>query len=322
MKVHPYIILEKFFKYILLIPLPIIPSIILEKNIWSLSTFIFISIGFIVWCQYKNCAYHISHKNIQTTKGICFKSTTHMKCKNIVFIKLQQNFISKHFSCTKIDLNANTKTGNFFDQTLFLSEQNADKILDIFISNEKETYTYKPPFRKILLMSLVWSNPLVGILMLIPAINIAAKALGNEIREKIYLGEKFKYELVQFGIPNTAAWISYILFVSWIFAFLCTYIKYKNLSLTRTQNYLIRKYGSINKTIEIMPVDHDNIKSIHIKQNLLMRMLKLKGLYFSAVGLKKKKSNRNVLIPVSTSQEIAYQIKMLKLNTCKTNDKS
>lgn len=314
MKVHPYIMLEKFFKYILLIPIPIIPSIILEKNIWSTSTLIFTLAGFIVVCQYKSCKYHITSTNIRTTKGICFKNTTYVKYKNIVFIKLQQNFISKHFNCTKIDINANTKPGNFFDQTLFLSGQNTNKFLNIFISKEKETYKYKPPLRKILLMSLVWSNPLIGILMLIPAINIAAKALGNEIRKEIYLGDKFKYELVQIGIPNAVAWISYILFMSWIFAFFYTYIKYNNLSLIRTQKYLIRKYGSINKTIEILPIDCGNIKSIHIKQNLLMRMLKLKGLYFSAVGLKKNKSNRNVLIPVSTSQEIAKQIKLLQLN--------
>ncbi len=243
-KVHIYSFFDFSRKYVLLLPIPIIPQILIGMNLLSSSTWVLSIILVLAFLKYRNISYKISPNEIIIKRNIIIKRESHIPLRNVTLVKFNQSIIKKILGIVKVDIKTNAGNEKKVDESLIISQKFANTILESIFPVEKETCIYKANKIQVIKKALIGSNPLTGLLILIPIINGTGKIFGSEIKKKLYYGEDFKSTLIDIGIPSTIAWVTYILLTSWIISVVAIYVKYYNYTISRTSSTTIYRYNT------------------------------------------------------------------------------
>ena len=155
----------------------------------------------------------------------------------------------------------------------------------------------------ILMMSAFWSNPVTGLIFIIPVINGVGKLLGKEaanemVRQSIH-SQWFYY--ARFISPAVAT-LTAIILLSWSISMLLCFLRYVRLCTYRLQEYLVIVRGLISHHMTYIRLN--SLSSVNIDQSLLMRLLRVKSCSVSAVGSGKLKGDRGMIIAADKTDKV------------------
>lgn len=308
-KTHPFTILEHLYKFSFLFIIPLLQQLIIRPrkimeiiNIFGLNILFILIIFAYTIREYTAINYHSSKYSFYISHGIIVKKRACIPYKNIHSIVVSQNIIPALFGAIKLKLNTPSKKKKKPDISLNLSQKNLNKILKSIYSKSLCKSVYKANTFKIILMSAFWSNSATGLLILALFINKLGSLIGEQAKNQIYSTVDISLQLIAFGVPPFAATLANILLTGWIISFLVQFLRYKGFGVFKFDNNLLINRGFINSYSKILNIK--DINAISIKQSLFMKILKLESTYISAVGNKKEKDDKNMLIACATKKDV------------------
>ncbi len=309
-KTHPYSILRHLKISILLILLSMLQQILFHpQNILEIigslgiNAFYVMAILFYYLSTYGNLKYYVDERSIYIREGVFIHRMYRIPKKKICTIVFYRDIISSLFGAEKISIDTPSGSYKKFDMESYFSRRNARKIREKLCEQETGQTFHRSRTAGILMMSAFWSNPVTGLIFIIPVINGVGKLLGKEaanemVRQSIH-SQWFYY--ARFISPAVAT-LTAIILLSWSISMLLCFLRYVRLCTYRLQEYLVIVRGLISHHMTYIRLN--SLSSVNIDQSLLMRLLRVKSCSVSAVGSGKLKGDRGMIIAADKTDKV------------------
>lgn len=316
-RAHPITILGNLWRVVYLIIIPLLRGFFaaLGNNLtgwlagaWAdvLILLLMVAIAVLRWWR---LTYRWDEDTLYITSGVLFQRETLIPWRKIVTISVMHPFYLQPFRAARVRVDTMGGSRSNADLTILLSPGNADALLQWGKGPKaqgtlaKGTGIYTPRNSSILALSILNSNSLAGIVFIATFISQSGELLGAEFSRLLIDTFEETTRSLAFGIPPAAAALAYLLLVGWAVGFIRTFLRYKNMQVSRQGDSLHIVGGTVT-TREYL-VKYGEINFIDIRQSLTTRVMGLYSLYISAVGYGKQKEDITCLVP--TEGEFRFQ---------------
>lgn len=226
-KANAYTIIKFLSRYLFLLIIPILQQLVLIPfdliNIFhaiGLNMFFLILIVIYSISEFRSINYNINQKSLVVKKGFLLTHIYSISLDSIHSIYSKSTILSNLFSAVNFDLETSAGKKNKADIGLSISKKNYALLKQKIFKIQNLQFSYKPSILKILFVSLLWSNPITGLLILAPFLNKTADIIGENLISNLYSKFDFSLYLVAIGVPAATAFITYIILTLWIISFL------------------------------------------------------------------------------------------------------
>lgn len=200
-----------------------------------------------------------------------------------------------------VQLRADTRAGRIeqADFTLYLPGRQAEEIFRrrAMRYDEGPLYTYAPGHLSVALLSVISSNSLAGLLLLVTLVSNLGELVGEEISQRVVGTLNHLGRALAFGIPPAAAALGYLLLFGWLVAF--------SAELTRNLRFRAQRLGGVLSlgsgllTHRSDSVEVESIDFIDIRETVFSRLLGMGAVYVHAPGLSGRRGGEvAAVIPV------------------------
>ena len=155
----------------------------------------------------------------------------------------------------------------------------------------------------IILMSAFWSNPVTGIIFIVPVISNVSKIIGSDMAQRIIRGSiDQQWKIIAMWISPAAALLASIILLSWAISMLNVFLRYVRFRSIRLGEFIITSKGLIAITKIYKRVNC--ISSVSIDQSLFMKLLKLKSCSVTVIGAGRQKGDRSLLFSADSYDKV------------------
>lgn len=313
---HPYTILGYLYKFATLLIFPILQQLIFKphtlKDIFINFGKNILLIGIIfVWAflKYKSVKYGFYKDKIFIKTGLLVKKTIVIPVDKISSVHVVEKISSSFFDCYKTYINIPIAKSKKESISLNFSREELN-MLKSFILNIKDfNIVYKADKSRVTLMALFWSNPVTSFILTAPFVYRFSRILGEDLSQKIYSTIDIRLTLIALGLPPFFASIAYILFGTFLTAFLIQFFRYSRFETYADSENILIKRGLIRSDKKI--IKKEKALLVSIKQTVLMKLLKLYNAYVTVVSESTKKESESLVLIAVERKEL---IKALEEN--------
>ncbi|MDR3179048.1 MAG: hypothetical protein LBT82_03250 [Oscillospiraceae bacterium] len=308
-KVSRYTIFEYLYRFAFVLILPVtqqILSCILDpsKIISAITTNTFLVFILVNWAylECKSKKYSVKDSKLFFTKGFLINHECSVDFCKLQSVLIRKNFLTLVFSANKLFFETSSSNKSKPDISLTLNKKKSESLVFEVIPLSQIKKTYKVKISRVLLMSLTWSNPLTGLLLLSPFFERIGKMMGNKLRDKFYSTIDSNLDFALLGVSPLITAIIRILIVGWFVAFFVHMFKFINFKSNWMKNVVfINKGILVNLQIAICL---NNVNVIMLRQTLIMKFLKIYNVYVDVNSCKKNKKDQNLVLLYSRKEEI------------------
>lgn len=307
---HPYGILRRLRVSVILILLSVLQQILVQPQgilmiISSLGISALYVIAFLFYALslYSNFKYWIDRKMIHVRSGVFVSKNFHISFDNICTIVFYRDLFSTVFGAERISVDTPSGSRKKFDVSAYSSLTKAKEIRLAGESAALPTKICRPKTMSILLMSAFWSNPVTGIIFIVPIIQNLGKIVGNEVANALVRGSiDSQWHFWSKFISPVAATLITIILLSWTISMLLCFMRYVRFKSYRLGEYIVIYRGFPGRSITYTKISE--LASVNIEQSLLMKLLRLKSCTLSVIGSGKLKGDRGMIISASKSDYV------------------
>lgn len=321
---HPINILEKISKYLILLLIPILRTLVFVllsqdesfivwlKGVWlDLSVIsVIIALGIYSWYLYK---FSYDENALYIKKGIFLKSTKIIQTVNISSLSIHTPWYYRPFKIVR--LRADTDGGNFTSSDFYITVKEeyatnlSEQIKQNIKSDKKMKKYYIPHNFYLAVFSFLTSNSLTGAIYLAASISQIGNFFGKDIQNRLF--EEFKKitSILAFGLPPIAAIIAYIIIITWFLSFLINLFQNLKFCVIRQNDYLEISSKFISKRYFL--ISTDKINAIMMVQSLITKLFHLSSVIIDCTGYGKHKGEVGVLFPCGVTKDLMTNLDML-----------
>ena len=299
-------ILKKVWPYIIFITLQFEGYMII-----TLITILLILL-FFSFLRWTNTKIVITKSDLIYREGTFFKNEIIIPIQNISLIELERNWFYKILKLRKFKVdNLSSNKGNQIYMILKVKDLNylynnlSFRIKNIISKdslNINKYLGYKISAIHLILLSMLRSNIILGIGVLISFINLIGKInkqMQGEIKQILmdFLAKNIDLKGTFLAIVLSVLFvITILLLVVLIFSILATLIKYYKFIIYRRKNYLRVEYGFFNRKNYSIPTE--NIHALKVEQNILCQFFRLYTIKCSVVGYGDEVKEDEIIFPM------------------------
>lgn len=321
---HPINILENTSKFLILLLIPILRTLIAVllshgegflawfKGAWlDLSiVLLIIGLGIYNWYLYE---FSFDEKGIYINKGIIFKDKKFIPTTNISYLSIKTPWYYRPFKIVR--LKADTDGGPFTSADFHITVKESyalalsNKIKKNITKHKKIKKYYIPHSLYLAVFSFLTSNSLTGAIYLSASISQIGNFFGKDIQNKLFIEFKKITNILAFGLPPFAAIIAYIILGTWVISFFINLLQNLNFCVIRQNNHLQISSKFISKQFFLISID--KINAVITRQSLWTKIFHLSSVLVDCTGYGKHKSEIGVLFPCGTSGDLKNSLKMI-----------
>ena len=304
-RAHPVTILVYLGRVFFLIIIPVVRGFVSAlsggfmgwvSGAWAdiLVVIAMLSIAVVAWLY---TIYQIDGEKIQFRYGLLLRRYKAIPLKSVTVLSVKRMFFLRPVKAVKLSADTLGGGAKHPDFTILLHEKKAEQIVEsmgLFDDGPPEK-SYRPSTVLIVVLSLLTSGSFAGVVLIATFISQAGSILGRQFPEMMIGTFEEVSRAFAFGLPPAAAATAYILLAGWFVSAALSFIKYKNLTLTRQGHKLLVSGGMF--TTRMYYVRYKDINFIDMRQSVVTRLLRLKNLYLSATGYGKQKDDISYIIP-------------------------
>lgn len=320
---HPLFIVHAFSKYLLLLLLPLLRSLVLLRGSvidWLEGAwFDLLVVGLIIgagWLQWYCTRYSLQDRGVSVDSGIFIQRACFIPYKNLSSIATEEPFYLRPLRITRVRMETDGGSTARADVTLLLRRVQAEDILRAGAARLAEgengpqgVRTYRPKTLYIAILSLITSNTLTGVLFASTFISQTGKVLGEEFERLLVDSITRLVQILAFNIPPAAAMAAAVLLGGWGIAFLITMVSHLRFRATREGRLLSIRAGIIAKKEYYLAVERINY--ILLRQNLFTKLCGFCSVLLNCTGYGKEKHELAVLLPAAGEKELRKTLRMI-----------
>ena len=307
---HPLTILTHLWRVFYLTIIPVIRGFMGavrgDFSAWLRGAWIDIGILLImvagaVW-SWRRVTYTLEDEGIRIASGLLRRHDTRIPWDKIVTLSVAHPFFLRPLRGAY--LRADTLGGSFKDAdfTILLTPRQAAQVWERLEERDASVSgkVYTPSTSSIVALALLTSNAFAGVVFIATLVSQSGKLLGQEFSERILGTMETLTRQLAFGIPYSAAMLAYLLLFGWLYAFVQSFLNYKNMRVFRRRHTLLIRGGLLTRREYC--IDAGDINFLDIRQSVSTKLLHLYSLYISAVGYGKQKDDISCVIPTAKGE--------------------
>lgn len=319
-RAHPVQIIINIWKLLIFLLLPLIRGIFNAftgnfrswlQGAWFdiCVVMLILGAGIVMWYR---TTYRVESEGIYLNRGVFIRKNSFIPQKNILSCVITHNFYLRPLKAVRV--RADTLGGSFknADFKIILSPKRAKELTEaISVSEDSFTPLYHSNLIYVIVLSLISSNSLGGILLITTFISNLGEALGKELSNRIFDTFQQVSQKLAFGIPPAAANLAFLLFAGWCVAFVRNVIKYRNLTISKSEDLVDIKSGIF--TINQYRICSEAINYFDIRQTLLTKILGISYIFVSAIGFGKSENDVSAFVPAVKNKNLDKILQNLDL---------
>ena len=308
-KTHPFSMLKQLKTSVILILLTVLQQLMfnpqsLVETISSLGVSALYVIAVVSYSisLYKNNKYRLTNSGIHIKGGIIIKKKYKIPYSKIQTVAINRDLIASLFGAVKISVDTPAGSSRKCDASAYFSKKNANTIRQMIEKGILHSEFYRSKPNNILLMSIFWSNPLAGMLFIVPVINESGKIVGTEVTRNLVvnsLSPGNKFFLTYFS--PVVSLVAVLLLTSWFISGMVVFQRYVKFGSYNLGDFLVVSRGLINPGT--IYTRKKGICAVTEDQSLLMKILGLYSAGICVAGSGKLKGDKGLIIPPVRKKE-------------------
>ncbi len=323
---HPLAIVHAFSRYILLLLLPLLRSLLLlrgdvvawAQGAWFDILVLLVVVGFGV-LQWHCTVYALQNKGIYVESGVLFNEARYIPYANLSSAVMERPFYLRPFRIVRMRLETDSGSPSRADVSLLLRESQARTLVEkgteslahepVRPGGETEPKVYRPRPLYIAILSLITSNSLTGVLFLSTFLSQTGKILGEEFEKLLVHSLTQIVRFLAFNIPPAAAMAAAILLGGWGIAFLINLINHLGFRAVRQGKRLFIEAGFFTRREYYLAVERINF--LTLRQSLLTKLFGFCSAFINCTGYGKEKNELSVLLPAADKADLRRNLRMI-----------
>lgn len=321
---HPINILENTSKFLILLLIPILRTLIVVlisfgegfvtwfKGAWLDLAIVLLIIALSIynWYLYQ---FSFDDTGIYINKGILLTNTKFIPIKNICSLSIQKPWYYKPFKI--IRLTADTDGGTFTSSDFHITVKEtyainlSNAIKKRLYSDTKIKKYYIPHSFYLAVFSFLTSNSITGALYLSASISQIGNFFGKDIQNKLFMGFQKLSNILAFGFPPIAVIIAYIILGTWVVSFLTNLLHNLRFCVLRKGKYLEISSSFLSSYFSLIAIDR--INSVITRQSLLTKIFRLSSILIDCTGYGKRRGEIEVLFPCGINTDLKSNLQVL-----------
>ncbi len=322
---HPLAIVHAFSKYILLLLLPLLRSLLLlGGNIWVWASgawfdiLILISVVGFGILQWLCTTYALQNRGIYVESGVLFNEARYIPYSNLSSAVVEKPFYLMPFRVVRIRLETDSGSTKRADVSLLLRESQAYQLVERGTTPLAEApvrpgsrgiRTYQPRALYIAILSLITSNTLTGVLFLATFISQTGKVLGEQFEAILVHSLTRIVRFLAIQVPPAAAMVAAIILGGWGIAFFINLINHLGFQATRSGKRLAIRVGILVRKEYYLAVERINF--LTLRQSLLTKLFGFGSAFINCTGYGKEKNELSVLLPAVDKRDLKRNLRLI-----------
>ncbi len=301
-KTHPYSFIRNLRVSVVLVVLSFLQQFLFKPQsiveiIGSLginALYVF-AVLFYYSSSYGNYKYRLEKQGVHIKKGVFMWKDYILPYDRIYTVVFYKNLISSLFGAEKISVDTPGGFRKNYDISEYFSRKTAIRIKKLYKRGRTLKHIYSSRIISIILMSAFWSNPVTGIVFIVPVIINIEKVIGSQFTQDIVRGTmNTQWSPIAKIISPAAAAVASLILVSWTISMLICFLRYVRLRSSVLGEHIIISRGIISQSVTVTRTK--GISTVSIEQSLLMRILRLQSCAVSVIGSGKLKGDKGLII--------------------------
>lgn len=320
---HPAAIILYSFKQVLLLLVPIVRALFSFQDgfaAWNdymwvdlLAIFGMFGIGYM---RYLATGYQVRRQGVCYKSGLLFHRRGYIPFREISVLICEKRLWFRPVRYCTVYLDTDAGGSGEADFTINLSYRQADALVKQVQSVCRNPQAVRrvchASWWEVLFLSFLCSDSLSGILFLSAAISGLGDLVSMDIQALIR--ENFNQlirlaNLLAINIPPIAAWIAYIMMITWGASFLVHAVGNLRFTVSRQDDELCVHSGIFSHYDHVIKVS--KINRIEIRQTLMTKLIGLQSVFVQCCGYGKISNNLSVLLPAGTTHNIEKRLAFL-----------
>lgn len=312
-KQHPFAMVSKLTGSALLLLLPVLQQILYRPQsvfevIGSMGISALYAVAVIAGAVifYNTCRYDNNGGEIYLERGVIIKRNFAIPFKKVSTVTVERSIFAAMFGAARLSVDTPAGFGKSRDISIYLGRNRVKHLIERLLKGLEVKYTYSAGNFRMLLMSALWSNPMTGLLLLVPLIEKTGNIIGREFNSAVIESVDFRVTLVSIGITPAAATIANILVLGWAAALVFQFFRYARFSSRRVGDYIAITRGIGKKNERYTKAQE--VSALTINQTLSMAIFRLTGVGIFSVGSGKDKGDKSLIALAANERELKNAI--------------
>ncbi len=316
-RTHPYTFVKHLKISVILIILSLLQQFIFRPQgiieiISSLGFNAFYVFAILLYYTYSygNYKYRLEKSGVHIKKGVFFNQSFILPYNRIQTVVFYRDAVSALFGAEKISVDTPAGSKKSYDISGYFTKKTALRIKKLYKKGKSIHRVYRSRVISIILMSAFWSNPLTGMIFIVPVIYNVSKITGTQFAQDIIKGFlNPEWSLIAKVISPASAALATLIIMCWLISALIYFLRYVRLRSSVLGEHIIISRGLISKCITCTRIN--SISSVSIEQSLLMRILRLRNCSISVIGSGKLKGDKGLIVSAENTEKVnTYMTKL------------
>ncbi|MBQ4613188.1 MAG: PH domain-containing protein [Clostridia bacterium] len=299
---HPAAMLRHTLRYLLLLTLPFLRALRYTGAPQNLSPWIrgiwidLTAVGLLflfVYLQWKRHTYRLTPDGLYLQQGVVLLRSHRIPYHHVATITVERPIYLRILRAARIVIVTDVTLRS--EVALTLSERHANAMLAACQPNERtQRRCYRPHWYHVVVLSLLASNSLSGVVLLITVLYRSSRLFGGHYGQELLNNLEAAADYIRI-IPNTIAVLVLILLCGWGIAVVRSLLFHLPFSVTRDEQAFTVYSGKILRRDHLFDVRSVNF--IDLQQTLVCKLLRLHFVFVQCVGHGKERDALFLLVP-------------------------
>ncbi len=313
-KTHPYTIVRHLKLSVIVVIISVLqqlfnrPEGILDL-IGSLGLNVLYVLFFIFYAVmlYGSMKYRLESGGVHIKSGIMIRNNCVIPYSSVRTVVFCRDVISSLFGAERVSLDTPAGSRKKYDVTAYFSFLKVRAFKDMLAKKEDRSAEYHSRIMGVILMSAFWSNPITGLVFIVPVIYKSSQLLGREITESMVIGSiSSQWDFIADVLSPAVATLGAIIILSWALSMLLCFLRYVRFISYRAGDYIVTARGLLSRSTTYTKIS--GISSVSIDQSLFMKLLHLESCSMTVIGSGKLKGDKGLIISPESSGTVKRKV--------------
>lgn len=307
-KTHPYSFIKHLRISILLILLSVLQQLLVQPlgilaiiaSLGVNALYVFVVIGYYM-TDYQNLRYRQDRNGISIRRGVIIHKKYRVPYRRIHTVVFYRSALSSMFGAEKISADTPAGSQKKYDISGYFSNKKAREFRRLLFRDQEASASYKAKPIGLILISALWSNPITGLVFIVPIILGAGQLLGREMTRALLTSSvRSQYQWTAYLISPLARVLASLIILCWAISMLVVFMRYAGFRSARVGGLLVITRGFLSRSMTCIRTEA--LSAVHQEQSLLMKLMHLRRCSVSVVGSGKMKTDRGLLVCAEESR--------------------
>lgn len=262
------------------------------------------------WFQW----YEIKENSIRYKGGIFAHYEYEIPFSVISAVTAQFSFFYRPIKAVNVFIETDSvfggKNEKSADMKMILTKKETEQLL-LKLPSEKEIdpYSFSPRKSHLIIFSFLFSSTLSGVIFISTFLIQNGRIFDRSVEQELIKVVSDITKKIAVAVPPAAMGISIFLIAGWLFSFISNLLRLIGFGISRSGRDITIRNGFFTKLVYY--INSDKVNFADFRQNLLMKLFKIKSVQVSCSGYGKRKQEIPVFVPITTESEASKSLKKL-----------